>query len=365
MKKGIIILLAVFIVSFLFVSCKSTTTETTVAEATTEAVISATETTVAETTAKKELTTVIWGLESFLTALPHLAARELGYFEEEGVDIQFRFTSMGWQTLDQIIGQDVDMGMAANWALVCRMGQPNLGCGGLAFDYNVPVALMVSKDIEKLSDLKGKKLAAITGSLWDYFSAKALSAGGLTGADVTICNFDSPVDYLSAAVRKDIDAGWFFEINLIKAKEILGPLGWHPLVTGEDVVPGAAKGWSTLPLSLKAAAEKPEAIAGAIKAYKRGADWIKGNPEEAAKLASKLMGMSVEDAAIMIPYYGFTVGITKLAIEKMVDMKEEAIKAGIITEIMDYDIYKKFVLGPVKLVFPEMIEEGVMELINQ
>ena len=112
---------------------------------------------------------------------------------------------------------------------------------------------------------------------------------------------------------------------------------------------------------MKAATEKPEALAGAIKAYKRGADWINENPEEAAKLASKLMGLSIEDATNLIPSYRYTVGFTKEIVDLMKKMKEYALQKGYITPIKDYDFDKKIILEPMKLAFPEMVDEGLME----
>ena len=301
----------------------------------------------------EELTTVIWGIDSFLTTLPQRVAEELGYFEEEGVDIQLRISALGVESMDQIIAQEVDLGNGAHWALVNRMSQPNIGLGGFMLDWSVPVHLMVSPEIEKLSDLKGKNIATISGSVWDWFVYKTLETAGLTETDVTLCSFSSPVDYLGAASRGDVDAGWFWEANLIAAKEALEPLGWHSIAERQDVAPVASiKGHGVIPISLKAAAEKPEALAGALRAYKKAADWIADNPEEAAEMASRLMGMAVEDAKALLPYLSYPLNFPKEYVDLMKDMKAYALEKGYIEN--DYNFDEKIVLEPMKLAFPEM-----------
>jgi len=360
MKKILTIVLALVViltVTFIGGACKkeAITSKEEVAEVTEEEV---TEEEVEEAV-EKELIPVVWGLDSFLASLPQHAAKELGYFEEEGIDIEFRISALGVETLDQIIAQDIDIGIAVHWALVNRMAQPNIGLGGILCDYNTPTLLMATKEIEELSDLKGKTIAALVGSHFDFETQKALTAGGLTEADVTLSGFGSPVDYLSAALKEDIDAGWFYEANLIKAKEVLEPLGWHSIFSLQDVVPEVTKGFYILPLSFKAVDEKPEALAGAIRAYKRGVDWIASNPEEAAELASKVMGMSVEDATVLIPDFGFTIGFTKSIVDLIREMKEFALQKEYISN--DYNFDEKIILEPMEIAFPETIEKGILE----
>jgi len=363
MKRCVLILLSVFFTVSLVVlgiSCKPAAEESAIEEPAAEE--SAIEEPAAEESAiEEELPIIIWGIDSFLNSLPQLAARELGYFAEEGVNIQFRVNSMGVDTMDQIIGQDVDLGTGAHWALVNRMTQPNLGLGGVMCDWGVPTELMVSEEIENLSDLKGKTIAVIQGSVWDYFLARTLEAAGLTEDDITLSNFSAPIDYLGAGIRGDINAGWFYATDLIKAKEALEPLGWHSVATAEDIAPDVLKGWVPLPISIKTATKNPVAIAGAIKAYKRGMDWINENPKEAAELASKLMGLSVEDAANLIPSYHFNVGFPKETVELMEKMKEYALQKGYIAPINDYNFDEKIIFEPMKIAFPELVDENLLK----
>lgn len=305
----------------------------------------------------KKLTKVVWGVDSFLTTLPQRIAKELGYFQEEGVDIEFQVSALGIASMDSIIAGAADLGNGAHWALAIRMTKPNLSLGGFILAWRTPVHLMAAPTVKSLSDLKGRRIATITGSLWDWYTQKALEAGGVNRKEATLQNFGAPIDYLAAAVRGDIDAAWFWEVNLLKAREALEPKGWRSLATRGDVAPQAAiDGHGPLPISMKAAAEKPEALAGALRAYKRAGDWCTANRDECAKLANKLMAVPVEDAKKMLPDMGYYVGFPKKYVELMKEMKVFALAQGYIRPTDDYDFDKKIVTGPIKLAFPGAVD---------
>jgi ABC-type nitrate/sulfonate/bicarbonate transport system substrate-binding protein len=301
----------------------------------------------------KPLTPIVWGVDSFLTTLPQRIAEDKGFFKEEGVAITLRVSALGVESMDQIIAGEADLGNGAHWALVNRMARPNIGIGGFILAWRVPVCLMASSQVKTLADLKGHKIAVIAGSVWDWYLDRALAKAGLATKDVEVTNFGSPVDYLAAAARGDIDAGWFWESNYARAKEVLGQQGWTCLATRADVAPQSAiDGHGPLPISLKSVAEKPEAIAGALRAYKRAGDWCHANIDECATLANKLIGAPVEEAKKLIPDLGWYVGTSDEFIPMLKDMKDFALARGIIKKENDYDLATKIVFGPAKQAFP-------------
>jgi len=305
-----------------------------------------------------ELTPVVWAIDSFVNSIPQLAARELGYFEDEGVDIELRVFGMGAECMDQIIAKEADLGIGAHWALALRMTQPNLGLGGELIDWNdVRSEFWVSKDISEVSDLKGKAVATMEGTVWDYVVTKTLEVGGLTRDDVRPSNFSIASDYLSAAVKGDISAGWWEAQNLEKVEEVLEPLGWHSLGTTNEIVPDLLKGFIILPMSIEAANEKPEALVGALKAYQRGVDWVNANPEEAGKLAEDLMGIDAKDAEFLIKQRRFETRFSGDIVDLIRGMKEFALEQGYISE--DYNLDEKILSEPMKLAFPEKVDENL------
>jgi ABC-type nitrate/sulfonate/bicarbonate transport system substrate-binding protein len=170
-------------------------------------------------------------------------------------------------------------------------------------------------------------------------------------------NFGSPVDYLAAAVRGDVDAAWFWEANLLRAREALEPRGWRSIATRADVASQAAiDGHGPLPISLKAVAEKPGALVGALKAYKRAADWCAANQNDCARSAGRLMGVPIDDAKQLLPDMGYYVGFPKKYVELMKEMKSFALTQGYLRSGDDYDFDKKVVKQIVKSAFPDAVD---------
>lgn len=302
---------------------------------------------------ERKLTPVVWGVDSFLTTLPQRIAAHFRWYEEEGVAINLRVSALGVESMDQIIAGEADLGNGAHWALVNRMARPNIGIGGFILAWRVPVCLMARGDIKTLADLKGKKIAVIKGSVWDWFLERALNKGGLKPVDVEVLNFGSPVDYLAAAMRGDVQAGWFWESNFARAKDVLGPQGWTCLAQRQDVAPVASiDGHGPLPISLKAVQEKPEAIAGALRAYKRAGDWCHANPDECATLANRLMGAPVREVRALIPELGWYVGSSDTYLPLLEDMKSFALSSGVLKPENDYKLADKIAFGPARRAFP-------------
>ena len=302
----------------------------------------------------RKLTKVTWAIDSFLTSLPQRVAKERGYFEEEGVDIEFRVSSMGIDTMDAIIAGGADLGVGAHYGLMMRMTKPNIGIGGFILAWRVPVCLMASPNIKTTADLRGKNIAVISGSVWDWFTQKALDKGGVTRDKVELKSFGSPIDYLAAALRGDVDAAWFWEANLVRAEQALKPKGWTCLAQATDLAPQAAiDGWGPLPMSIKAAQEKPEALAGALRAYKRAADWCVTNVDECAKIANKTMGIPADVTKTLLPQHGYYVGVVKSSIDVMKEMKSFALERGFMARNLDYDFDSKVLLRPAQLAFPD------------
>ena len=92
----------------------------------------------------------------------------------------------------------------------------------------------------------------------------------------------------------------------------MNPKNWIPAIAGHEV----------LPVSLEAVAEKPEALAGALKAYKKAYEWMNNNPQKAAEMANTLMGVPTESARNTISTLNYNVIFSEEYVDIIRDMKE-------------------------------------------
>jgi sulfonate transport system substrate-binding protein len=150
--------------------------------------------------------------------------------------------------------------------------------------------IVVAKDspIQKTADLKGKKLAVAKASGAHYLTVSALRQAGLAfGADVEVA-------YLQPA-----DARTAFESGAIDAWAT-----WDPFLATVELASGARKiddGSTTgvsytrfYPISTKFLAENPDVAKVIAEELFKIGQWVKANPEEAAKIQAPLVGLDIE-----------------------------------------------------------------------
>ncbi|MDR2076253.1 MAG: aliphatic sulfonate ABC transporter substrate-binding protein [Desulfovibrio sp.] len=151
-------------------------------------------------------------------------------------------------------------------------------------------ALVVPKNspVRKVADLKGKKLAVAKASGAHYLTVAALKKAGLVfGKDVE-------VSYLQPA-----DARTAFESGAIDAWTTWDPfLATVQLKSGARIIAdGASSGVSYTrfyPVSTAYLKNNPAVLKTVAEELVRIGKWVKGNPEEAAKVHAPLVGLDIE-----------------------------------------------------------------------
>jgi sulfonate transport system substrate-binding protein len=150
--------------------------------------------------------------------------------------------------------------------------------------------IVVPKDspVQTTADLKGRKLAVAKASGAHYLTVSALKKAGLTfGKDVEIA-YLQPADARTAFESKAIDA-W---------------ATWDPFLATVEIVSGARKiddGSTTgvsytrfYPISTKFLAENPDLAKIIADELTKIGEWVKANPDEAAKIQAPLVGLDIE-----------------------------------------------------------------------
>ncbi|MDR1708225.1 MAG: aliphatic sulfonate ABC transporter substrate-binding protein [Candidatus Accumulibacter sp.] len=151
-------------------------------------------------------------------------------------------------------------------------------------------ALVVPKDspVKTLADLKGRKIAVAKASGAHYLTVAALNKAGLVfGKDVEVA-------YLQPA-----DARAAFESGAVDAWAIWDPfLGAVQTKSGARILAdGQALGVSYTrfyPISTAYVNANPEAAKILARELANIGQWVKANPEEAAKVHAPLVGLSIE-----------------------------------------------------------------------
>jgi taurine transport system substrate-binding protein len=173
-------------------------------------------------------------------ALPSsVAIADGGFVKATGYDIDFRKFNSGAEIFAAIASGDVQVGYVGSSPFASAVSRGlDVKAFYLASISGVDEALVVrnGSGVEKLEDLKGKKLAAAPVSTDHYQLLALIKSLGLTESDVQVLAIPQP-EIVAAYNRGDIDGGFVWDPALTELKK-----NGKVLITSKDV---AARGAAT------------------------------------------------------------------------------------------------------------------------
>lgn len=144
---------------------------------------------------------------------------------------------------------------------------------------SLAVVVPKSSSIKSPKDLKGKKVAVTKGSYAHHLLVLVLKQGGLTTKDIEFINLPN-ADVVTALQNGNIDAGAVWEPQITK----LEAQGTARVLSDGT---GIKKGALVIIATNEFATKHRDQLKAFLKAYQRGAEFIRSNPKEAAKLIEK------------------------------------------------------------------------------
>ncbi|WP_453992800.1 aliphatic sulfonate ABC transporter substrate-binding protein [Bacillus nitroreducens] len=222
-----------------------------------------------------------------------LVLKEFGWaeevFEEEGIEVEFVLSQGSNKALEFLNSGSADFGSSAGAAAL--MAKANGAPIESVYLYSKPewTALVVNKDsdIQNVSDLKGKKIAATIGTDPYIFLLRALSEEGLSPSDVEIVNLQHG-DGAAALSSGQIDAWSGLDPHMARVE----------LETDAKLFYRNAdfNTYGTLNVRSEFAEKYPEYVEKVIEVYEKARAWTLENPEEATEILAKAANIDLEVA---------------------------------------------------------------------
>ncbi|MUK01234.1 PhnD/SsuA/transferrin family substrate-binding protein [Vibrio cholerae] len=217
------------------------------------------------------------GGQTLLTYLPTTLADELGYFEEEGLDVDLQDLQGGSKALTAMIGgsTEVTSGYYEHTIQMQAKNQPikafvnmNLSSG---------LALVVAEknkdSITSIEDLAGKNVGVTSpGSSTDMFVKYLLSQNGMEIDAASVSAIGAGSSAVAAVEQGQVDAAVMLEPDITVLEKRLGV---EPTIL-EDV------------RTLEGLQEVFDAEAWPSSSLYATAEWLEQNPETAEKLAAAI-----------------------------------------------------------------------------
>jgi sulfonate transport system substrate-binding protein len=151
---------------------------------------------------------------------------------------------------------------------------------------SLAVVVSTKSGIKTPRELKGKKVGVVKGSYAHHLLVLVLQKGGLTVNDIELINL-SQADIATSIVNGNIDAAAVWEPLITKLE---GQGAVRVLADGT----GIKKGVLVIIATNDFITKKREQTKAVLRAYQRGAQYIKSNPKEAAQLIATDVNLPID-----------------------------------------------------------------------
>jgi sulfonate transport system substrate-binding protein len=276
--------------------------------------------------------------------IPHYApifvAKQKGWLDEElkktGSNTVVKWTSFsaGPPINEAFAAGLQDIGFLGDTpAIIAKAAGINTSVVGLTSDgpKSLAVVVPVISTVKSPKDLKGKKVAVVKGSYAHHLLVLVLQQGGLTVNDIQLINL-SQADIATAIANGNIDAAAIWEplITRLEVQKVV-----RVLADGK----GIKKGVLVIVASNDYLSKHRNEVKALLKAYNRGAKFIKSNPKEAAKLISPDVSLQEDLLLKVFAKFNYSPAIHADDIQELKKSEAFMRSAGLIKVPVDIDTF--------------------------
>ena len=234
--------------------------------------------------------TIKIGVQPWLGYGPLWIAEQKGFFEDNGVDVELINFTWDQDVAAALASGNIQVISAATNTVILNMNNGVDLKGFMIMDGSTTAdAVLAGNSITSVTELKGKKVAYELGSTSDLLLNYALSANGLTIADVEAVPL-AAADAGLALIAGRVDVAVTYE-PYISAALAQGPEFKVLYTAGEK--PGLIS--DVLASETSFIAANPDALVGIIKAWDQAVTFLRDNPEEGGKIIADAVGSPIEE----------------------------------------------------------------------
>ena len=255
-------------------------------------------------------------------------AEERGLFARNGLRVSTRYYETGLGALDGMLGGEVDVSVpVSDYVLVGKaFGREAVqAIGSIA---RVDFAVIVGRKdhgIQAVSDLRGKRIGVVRGTVLEFFLGRHLELRGISGKEMELVDGGLP-QAVSALTRGEIDAA------------ITVPPYLHTLqgALGDNAVLWPAQDSHAVHQLLIGGREwirrYPGRVSRLLRALSEAEGYLVRHPERAKAVVKKKMGLSDEEAARVWARNEFSLTLDQSLLTAMEEEARWMIENGLTAE---------------------------------
>ena len=277
--------------------------------------------------------TLVLGMPVTPPNLPHIGvyvAKDLGYFDEEGINVELTAFESGLQSLRGGIAGGLGIVGASSEPIITVISRGAKIRTIFSYAHKLTVVMAAQESIRKPTDLRGKNLGIQeVGAFREVMTRAVLLSAGLTPQDVNYVPVSS-AGYIAALLDNRIDTAILHIDQAYMARTKKASL--HPLVPLWEVMPSYWYG--TFSANEELLRKDPDLFARAVAAIIKAHRFMYRNKDRTLDIASKHTGYAKE---ILSPAY-----------DALAAAKVWPVNDGMPTEMVEVTINKMVEIGLLK-----------------
>ncbi|MDR3354543.1 MAG: ABC transporter substrate-binding protein [Synergistaceae bacterium] len=280
---------------------------------------------------------------------------ELGIFKKYGLEVKFQAFSAGINTVDALTLGQLDFGMAADFAILNRIGATDksdlriytkfaLAKAGTPFSWKFYVT---DDSVKSPADLSGKSVALRKGTVEEYWTARLLEVAGVDPKSVKELPIGSPQEGVAVLKSKQAAGMWGGGQASVELSKIAS------VRTIADLATINSQTVTVLLSTQKFLSENKEVVVNYIKALDEIVRFINDEPEKTAEIVQKRTNIPADQVLVNLERNEIEVGFTQATIDTLDAINKWGLEFGFIKntfETRDYvnvDALKEAIPGSV------------------
>ncbi len=304
-----------------------------------------------KTPVKTEHITVAWS--PFENATLLWVAMDNGFFGRNGLDVALRRYDSGAKSLDGMLNGEADIVVGVTEFPIVRkafQGLESVIIGIIAKVENLYLVGRKDRGIEKVSDLKGKKIGTTFGTIAEFYLGRFLLLNALSMRDIAVVNLKTPSEWENAVADGTVDAILTAQPHADAAGKRLGENAvFWPVQRGQHI-------FGLIATSHKWVAEHPEMAVRFLRAIEQAEEYAVHNPVKAKAIMQNRLNVDATFAESAWERDQFTLELDQSLIVALEDEARWMVKSNVTGKIEIPD-FRNYVRG-------DFLESAKPEAVN-
>ena len=267
--------------------------------------------------------------------VPSIVEKKLGLLEKEfakdKIAVQYPEITVGSKQTEAMAAGSLDFAHALGGTSAILAAANGVDLKIIAIYSRAPKAFVVltkGDKIQKVSDLKGKKVAGPKGTILHQLILAALAKEGLKPDDIQFISMDLPSS-AAALMNGSVDAALSAGPDAIRAEKA----GARILTTGEGLVE------ATIVTAVRGEflQKHPELVKRFLNTHNAAIEHMRSKPDEVLAMTAAETGLPAETVKLMLPLYDFSPTIKPSDIAELKRTQDFLLQNGMLKKSIEIE----------------------------